>query len=78
MSREVDMSTTATTPASEEARVSDPLEAAPRAPGSRTFLHYIRRGNGPQRPMTPHVEAALRNREESAPARVRTKRRGVT
>jgi len=31
-----------------------------------TFLHYIRRGNGPRRPMTPHVEAVLRDRSEKS------------
>ena len=43
------MSTTARTPAPAQATVDDPVEATQRAAESGTFLHYIRRCNGPRR-----------------------------
>lgn len=54
------MSTTATTPTPIQATDEGSVHATPRAADNGTFLHYIRRGNGPRRGMTPQVEAALR------------------
>ena len=56
------MSTIAKAPTSAQAAVSYPVEATQRAAASGTFLHYIRRSNGPPLGMTPQVEAALRDR----------------
>jgi hypothetical protein len=62
MRKELDMSTTATTPTPARAIVNYPVEATPRASQGGTFLHYIHRSNGPRRRMTPQLEAALRDR----------------
>jgi hypothetical protein len=56
------MSTIAKAPTSAQATVNYPVEATQRAAESGTFLHYIRRSNGPPLGMTPQVEAALRDR----------------
>ena len=56
------MSTTVRTPIAARATVNYEVEATQRAAGTATFLHYIRRSNGPRRGMTPQVEAALRDR----------------
>jgi hypothetical protein len=56
------MSTTARTPMAAQTTVNYEVVATQRAAPSGTFLRYIRRSNGPQRGMTPQVEAALRDR----------------
>ena len=55
------MSTIAKAPTSAQATVNYPVEATQRAAESGTFLHYIRRSNGPPLGVTPQVEAALRD-----------------
>ena len=57
------MSDPATAPEPAQATAHNQLEAAQRAAARGSFLHYIRRGNGPRRAMTPQIEAALRDRE---------------
>jgi hypothetical protein len=53
------VSTTTMTPAPKATRGA-PAEPGRRTAEGRTFLDYIRAGNGPPRRMTPRVEAALR------------------
>ena len=72
------MSTTATTPTPVHCTGYYPLEATQREAQSGTFLHYVRRSNGPRRAMTPQVEAALRDRSaHQSPKRGEAERRGT-